>query len=101
MLEVKNLSEDIIAISGQISAKNVAGLRKELEGRIRSFKQERLTIDLSKIETFDSVVVSLLLCLLRRAKIERREIVFASIPDALTAMIRVGDLESIFSEVAA
>lgn len=101
MLEVRNPQDGLITISGEIDVSNITGLRKELEGCIQARKSSGLKIDLSNIETFNSAVVSLLLCLVRKAKRVSCELSFTELPDGLLAMAQVGGLESMLAEYSA
>lgn len=95
MLEVRNISDGAILLSGKVELEAMAALRRELEGRIVARSNSELVINLQSLKTFNSALLSLILCLIRRARAVHCELSFDDVPAGLFDMARVGGIEAL------
>ena len=94
----KNQSkQSMLALSGELSHSGVIEERKRLEAEIQGQAVDAIAVDLSELRTFNSEVLSLCLCLIRKAQTSGAELRFENTPRKLFDMARVGGIEFIFS----
>lgn len=92
-----NGQNGVLALSGEFSDSDVIQVRKRLEAEIEVCTDKALVVDLSALRTFNSEVLSLCLCLIRKAQSSGGELRFDNTPRKLFDMARVGGIEFIFS----
>lgn len=86
-----------VELSGEISSDMIASERARIENALTAMSEKTRLVDLNALETFNSQVLSLCLCLLRLADQKGFEVKFVNTPSKLFDMARVGGLEFIFT----
>lgn len=97
MLVVKNISDDTVSLSGKVNMSNLLGVRRELEGRISARKGGPFKICLKELQSFNSAVLSMLLCLIRASQNAQCDLQLQNIPSGLFDMARVGGIEALIN----
>jgi phospholipid transport system transporter-binding protein len=90
----KRESDNVVELSGQVLAEDVAGLLKQGETFFSSASQ-CMVLDLEGLESANSIILSLLLSWLRLAKRKRFDIEIINMSSQLQAMARVSGLENV------
>ena len=89
--------QSVLMLSGELNHSGVIEERKRLEAEIQDQTVDAIAVDLSELRTFNSEVLSLCLCLIRKAQASDAELRFENTPRKLFDMARVGGIEFIFS----
>jgi len=97
MFEISVAEGSTFELVGQFEGAEVVAARRELEALIEKSEHKSVNVDLASLETFNSEVLSLCLCLLRRSKVLDVDLIFVNTPKKLADMARVGGVEFIFS----
>lgn len=96
MAELNRLNAQLIKLEGGVESElNLLQLKAALTNEIQKSKNDDLVIDLEKLTTFNSQVLSLLLCGLRTAHKSQCRVRFDNMPPGLFDMARVGGLDSV------
>ena len=95
MLELRNQSDGVIQLLGALELSELKQVRSEFGKYIEKQRAGSLVVDCAGLETTNSVVVSLVLCLIRKAAQVDCKLSFRSVPAGLQSMARVGGLESL------
>lgn len=98
MVRISNMNDSMFSLNGAASGDDVGAFRRDLEALIDSRSGTNLCLDVSGLESVNSVILSVFLCGLRRAENVSCDLSFANIPSKLFDVIRVGGLESIISK---
>lgn len=88
------LSDNVLVVSGEVSAHTVAALRVQGEELIGSAAGKDLVVDLERLKTAHSVVLSMLLCWQRLAHKRGVALSYRDVSDrlaSLAAMSSLGD----------
>lgn len=86
---------DRLALAGSVTADNVMALRDSGESWLASLSAgSRATVDLSGVAAASSVLLSLLLCLHRRADDQQVLLTFTDMPDDLAGLSRLNGVSS-------
>lgn len=91
-MQVKGVSDNTYALSGELHGADLLRAREALESAIVENGRSTV-IDLSGVETVNSQVLSLCLCLVRKASSEKVDLRFDNPPAKLYDMARVGGIE--------
>lgn len=94
-MQISSNSDSVASLNGSVSFDEVAQLRQELEVLIDSKSGASLNLDVSGLDSINSVVLSIFLCSLRYAKAASCKLCFVNVQPKLFDSIRVGGLESI------
>jgi len=86
-----------ISLTGSLDHVSVLKARVDLERAIAGYSGVGVKLDLDGLETFNSEVLSLCLCLMRYAQLKDVALKFDNPPGRLFDMARVGGMEFIFS----
>lgn len=79
-----------LALAGRITADNVLAIRKRGEAWVASLSPgAAASVELSAVTTASSVLLSLLLCLHRRAEEQQVTLTFSGTPDDLSGLSRL------------
>lgn len=97
MHEVASLPGGGVSLSGKLANSEILGVRKALEKLIEAHDAPVIVVSLEDLESYNSQILSLCLCLMRKAKSLNVKLEFKKPPERLFDMARVGGLEFIFS----
>jgi phospholipid transport system transporter-binding protein len=87
------LSGPVLAVTGDVDAESVIGLRAQGETLIRGATGP-LTVDLSELGTAHSVVLSMLLCWQRLAQQLQRPMTFRGASERLVSLAALSNLQN-------
>lgn len=91
------LDKDVIYLRGEVSFTTAASLSRKLHQLMMSKVRE---LDCKSVTIVDSSIAALLLVVLRHAKVAGEKISITQLPQAVSRLIRLYDLEEIFDFVA-
>lgn len=97
MYSVEMLEDASVSLSGQVAAADLVEVRASLESLVEAHDAPRVEVCLRELKSYNSQILSLCLCLVRKAKSLGVELEFKDPPQRLFDMARVGGLEFIFS----
>lgn len=97
MYSVTTLDDASVSLSGEIARTELVEVRASLEKLIELHDAQRVIVRLQDLKSYNSQILSLCLCLVRKAKSLDIELEFKDPPQRLFDMARVGGLEFIFS----
>ena len=97
MYEVSALPGGGVSLSGKLAYSEILEVRKALEKLIEAHDAPIILVSLEDLESYNSQILSLCLCLIRKAKSLNVKLEFKNPPERLFDMARVGGLEFIFS----
>jgi len=98
-LSFSNLDETTLLLTGVISHQSASEAIIRLSKAVSGYRDKSLTIDLSGLNSVNSVVLSVLLKGLRLAKKDSCKLQYSNLPVRLFNMARVGGIESILTNV--
>ena len=97
MYSITTLDDDSLSLSGDIVRTELVEVRASLENLIEAQDAPRVVLHLKDLASYNSQILSLCLCLVRKARGLNIELEFKDPPQRLFDMARVGGLEFIFS----
>lgn len=97
MYSVTTLDDASVSLSGEIARTELVEVRASLEKLVELHDAPRVIVRLQDLKSYNSQILSLCLCLVRKAKSLDIELEFKDPPQRLFDMARVGGLEFIFS----
>lgn len=97
MYSVTTLDDASVSLSGEVARTELVEVRASLEALVALHDSPRVVVRLKDLKSYNSQILSLCLCLLRKAKSLNIELEFKDPPQRLFDMARVGGLEFIFS----
>jgi phospholipid transport system transporter-binding protein len=87
------LTDNVLAVSGAVTAQTVGALRARGEKLISTAGKE-LVVDLERLETAHSVVLSMLLCWQRLARQRGVSLSYRAVSERLTSLAALSNLGS-------
>jgi len=81
-----------ILLSGPVTLANVSRVREE--GR-RHLEEGVQTVDVGEVSEMDSSLLAMLLAWLREARVRKRDLAFANLPEALQTIARLYGVEGL------
>ena len=97
MYSVSTLADGSVSLSGEVAMAECLDVRVSLERLIEAHESPRVVVSLEGLKSYNSQILSVCLCLIRKAKSLSVELEFRDPPERLFDMARVGGLEFIFS----
>ncbi len=97
MYEVATLPDSSVSLGGKLAYSEILSVRSQLEKLIEVHDAPIIVVSLENLESYNSQILSLCLCLIRKAKSLNVKLEFKNPPARLFDMARVGGLEFIFS----
>lgn len=97
MYSVSTLPDSSVSLSGEVARTEYLEVRASLERLLEAHESPRVVVSLKDLKSYNSQILSVCLCLIRKAKSLNVELVFRDPPERLFDMARVGGLEFIFS----
>lgn len=91
---IEKNSQDQFLIKGSINFNNAPLLLKEA-CRMIDEKEDKLIFDFSSLEKSNSSGLSVLLSLVRYAKLQHKKIQFLNLPDYLLATAKISDVDKL------
>lgn len=85
----------LLQLGGRFDHSSILPIREEGEKRIRSLSSQSCRVDLSEVESGDSVFLSLLLSWSRLCKAHGVKMELTGVPSSLLDMARVSGLETV------
>jgi ABC-type transporter Mla MlaB component len=86
-----------VSLSGEVARSDLVEVRASIERLVEAHDAPRVVVYLKDLKSYNSQILSLCLCLIRKAKSLDIELEFKEPPQKLFDMARVGGLEFIFS----
>lgn len=97
MYSVSMLDDSSVSLGGEVARAQIVEVRASLEKLVEAHEAPRVVVSLKDLRSYNSQILSLCLCLIRKAKTLDVELEFKDPPERLFDMARVGGLEFIFS----